>query len=451
MRYFLLCFLIFSNVVIAADYKWMGKPSLGYNYSSASRACETFNGQSGSFGSTFKFTHLGTSANNYTSFACMGDYVRVGLSNVSTGVQGGIAQRQGDSCPPDTVHSPTTGDCIPDPCKSKQGQPQRFQKSSASGDTYGTISSLNGKPIFSPATSACFSGCAVSTADQKCVARVTGAYVCRGTAYYTGQACASGPAAPSPVEATTASDPVPTNLKTDLPCKYVSNPDGSQTCTSITAKESEGLQCGTVNGQQTCLSKDPAKDETKIETTVTTATNPDGSVTTTKTDKQTKTTCPSYLPSCKSTTTTTTSTTTKNAQGELVASDQSCTGPNCSSSGNPDSDGDGFGDCTGDNCGEGEDGKPSNKPTMPKLDGAPSYADSLNSFQQKIKSAPIYAAVGGLSVPSGGSCSFGSAQTSFGAISFDDFCAIAPQILNPLRYLFLAIWAWAAIRLFFTA
>ncbi len=359
--------------------------------------------------------------------------------------------RSGTSCPLDTVYDSTTGACIGNPCSDKNGQSQRFQKSSASSDSYGSVHTINGKTYFSPQTAGCFSGCAVSTADQKCVSRVSGAYVCRGTAYYTGQSCATGSAAPAPVEATTSADPAPANLKTDLPCKYVSNPDGTQSCTSITAKESEGLQCGTVNGQQTCLAKDPVKDETKIDTTVSTVTNPDGSTTTIKTDTQTKTTCPSYAPSCKSTTTTTTSTTTMNADGDLIASDGTCTGTNCSSSGNPDSDGDGFGDCTGDNCGEGEDGKPSNKPTMPKLDGAPSYADSLNSFQQKIKVAPIYAAVGGLSVPSGGACSFGSAQTFFGPISFDDFCAIAPQILNPLRYLFLAIWAWAAIRLFFTA
>jgi len=436
-------FFVFASYVFAEDYGWSRYVAGPFHPTVAESCAYNFNLSAQNNGNYKTGPALKVSD---TDYLCR-------YYNVSNGNLAGnsIHTYWRGSCPSGLTFNPTTGQCEGDPCAPKNGQSQRFQKSSASGDTYGTIGSINGKPIFSPATSACFSGCAVSTADQKCVARVNGAYVCRGTAYYTGVSCTTGQAAPSPVEATTAADPAPANLKTDLPCKYVSNPDGTQSCTSITAKESEGLQCGTVNGQQTCVAKDPSKDETKIDTTVSSVTNPDGSITTTKTDTQTKTSCPSYAPSCTSTSTTTTTTTTKNAEGELIASDETCTGTNCSSSGNPDSDGDGFGDCTGDNCGEGEDGKPSNKPTMPKLDGAPSYADSLNSFQQKIKAAPIYAAVGGLSVPSGGACSFGSAQTFFGAISFDDFCAIAPQILNPLRYLFLAIWAWAAIRLFFTA
>lgn len=456
--FFFVCFFSLSLHSFAADYYW--QPSSGPNsnnrYATSDLACQAMS-QAAYTASGWTLYGLPWEyvSNTFTAPNAICKYRYNSIQGVWTNWQNAayFVRRYGDSCPVDTVLDSTSGNCVPNPCKVKEGQSQRFQKTSATGGNYGNVATVNGKPFFSASTTACFNGCTVSTADQKCTARVNGAYVCRGTAFYTGTACATGEAAPAPVEATTQADPAPITAKTDQPCTYSTAPDGTKTCTSIKASETEGQQCGTVNGVQKCVAKSPSKDESKIDTTVTETSNPDGSTTTTKKDTLTKTTCSDYAPSgCKTTTTTTTSTSTKNSAGELIGSiDSSCEGPSCATDSNPDGDGDGLGDCTGSNCGEDEEGNATNKPTGPALADAPSYAQATQTFMTTIKSAPIYATVSGLSVPSGGSCSFGSAQTFFGAISFDDFCNIAPSILNPLRYLFLAIWAWAAIRLFFTA
>ncbi|MNZ72128.1 hypothetical protein D3C78_904980 [compost metagenome] len=91
---------------------------------------------------------------------------------------------------------------------------------------------------------------------------------------------------------------------------------------------------------------------------------------------------------------------------------------------------------------------------MPELDDdVPGFGDSLQDFKSRIEAAPLLSSLSGLSsaAPTGGACPSGTASTFIGAIRFDSFCEMAPDVLAPLRVLFLCIWAFAAIRLFFTA
>ncbi|MOA42781.1 hypothetical protein D3C78_1648610 [compost metagenome] len=91
---------------------------------------------------------------------------------------------------------------------------------------------------------------------------------------------------------------------------------------------------------------------------------------------------------------------------------------------------------------------------LPKIGGdseVATYAESAQAFYGRVGNSPLASALGTIEVPSGGSCNIGSASLFGGSVSFNHFCEIAPDVLSGLRYLFLAIWAWAAIRLFFTA
>jgi len=144
-------------------------------------------------------------------------------------------------------------------------------------------------------------------------------------------------------------------------------------------------------------------------------------------------------------------TTIKDGTGNTESASGTCSGPHCPDKNtNPDGDGDGFGDCTGTDCGD-EEGAAVAGPATPELEEQDTYAETTQKFINRAKAAPLVSGISGISMPAGGSCNIGAAQTWFGSIDFSSFCELAPQILAGLRYLFLAIWAWAAIRLFFTA
>lgn len=251
--------------------------------------------------------------------------------------------------------------------------------------------------------------------------------------------------------------PPPKQQTKQEPCIYVSTGANSVACVSSQFFTKEGQsQCGTVNGVLTCRNDmpKPVSGGIKISTDVKTETLPDGSTKTTKTDKRTDTKCVGMaLVNCISGVTTSSTVTIKDGNGNVTSTTGSCTGKSCPDKNtNPDGDGDGFGDCVGGDCSTGEgDGTATGGLTTPELDEAPEYADSVQKYIDRLSNAPIAKALKGITVPSGGTCSIGSAQTFFGSIDFSSFCSSAPQLLNGLRYLFLAIWAWAAIRLFFTA
>src|SRR5690606_16678177 len=103
----------------------------------------------------------------------------------------------------------------------------------------------------------CFDGCAASTADQKCITNVSGAYRCKGTAYHTGQSCGSGGAAPLE-EGAVGPDEAPSNYNDTKPCVYASS-NGVATCISESKQGKEGRHCGSVNGVQTCVDSPPSE------------------------------------------------------------------------------------------------------------------------------------------------------------------------------------------------
>jgi hypothetical protein len=388
----------------------------------------------------------GSYLSTYTETCAYGD-------NSGSGLTSGI--KCNTSCP-----SPSTmvnGQCVApppaDPCAASAGSSQPFTKSGTSGDGYGTVSG----GFVTGTQSACYGGCAVNTADQKCTGRVSGSYSCTGTAYQTGQSCStSGTGTEVQDNVAQTPRPDPNVITENTPCVYSGSGD-TQTCTSTDSSEKEGQYCGTVNGVKTCVDSKPTKDGIEISTTVVTTTNPDASTTVVKTDVATKT---NYTGAGESTSTsaTTTTTTTTNGTGVTTSVTGSCTGAGCpDANANPDADGDGFGDCNGTDCGTDEFTSPGGfvgpdtVDAMPVLEQVPTYAETFATFKQRVADAPLVAGLSNITVPSGGSCDIGSANLFGGSISFNHFCTIAPTILSGLTYLFLAIWAWAAIRLFFTA
>lgn len=243
----------------------------------------------------------------------------------------------------------------------------------------------------------------------------------------------------------------PAELKEEKPCTYVYDAEGRKTCSSWAFTGKEGAeQCGTVGGVFSCKNDLPKATGKglSIGTVIDEKPNPDGSKTTTKTDTAKQIVC--LANACTTTTTINKTTSIHGADGSLQSTTGTCTGALCASGGKGDADGDGLGDCKGTDCGE-EEGGSSAPPAMPELEKEDTYGETTSKFITRIKSAPLVAGISAIALPQGGSCSIGSAQTWFGSIDFSVFCQLAPQILASLRYLFIAIWAWAAIRLFFTA
>ena len=364
--------------------------------------------------------------------------------------------RYGSTCPSGTEYDTTTGSCVcpvgkvlsngicvdDNPCLEKNGQSQSFTKSGSSGDGYGTISG----GFVASVQSACFAGCSVSTTDQKCTGRVSGLYTCRGTAYYTGQTCAASGIS-TEIQENTSQQPLPTpqTINDEKPCVY--SQDGTkQVCQSSKSNEKEGQFCGTVNGVKTCIDSKPTKNGITIDTTVETENKPDGSKVVKKTDVATKTECKGAN-DCKSTTTTTTTTTNVNSSGDTTGVTGSCTGDACPDKNtNPDGDGDGFGDCTGDDCGESSGGSFD----TPELEETPTIGETTIDFMSRIASAPIIQTIDSIGLSGSGSCSMTSANTSIGTISAASFCDNS-HWLDPLYFIFLAIHAFAAVRVFLSA
>ncbi|WP_010490954.1 virulence factor TspB C-terminal domain-related protein [Pseudomonas sp. S9] len=294
---------------------------------------------------------------NWQSFGFMGcTFVRQDYGYCSYSHPGGVyqpqANRYGTTCPPDQTYNAETGGCDapePDKCAELANTSFPFSKSGAAGDGYVSLSADRKFGVASQ--SACHSGCVANTADQKCTTRVTGSYFCQGTGYYTGAECGSGGSAE--VEQSPVPDyPEPETILEDKPCIPVYNADGSTTCTSEKSVEKEGQHCGMFNGERLCVDAQPSKNQVDIQTDTKVQTNPDGSKTTTKTDTATATKCNGTA--CPTKTTVTTTTTHTDSAGNKTGTTGTCKGPDCpDQQGNPDADGDGFGDCIGGKCEQG--------------------------------------------------------------------------------------------------
>lgn len=454
---FVVCLLISGLSPASSTLYWKQPAISAQQFSSASAACAAAVAYLASTGSINSTAYpivgpiSGTPSTGYAAYCryngtkANGDPLCstqcAGLSNVTT---------FGQCNSPDTF-DPSTGECNPpepppdeNPCAAKTGTGSPFSKSGSGGDGYYSFSGGYG----APAQSGCFDTCTASTVDQKCTGNLkTNTYKCRGTMYYTGAQCTTSPA-PEVDETTDTSRPEPQTYKDQTPCNYTAGPTGSQVCTSSSTEGKEGQYCGTVNGVKTCIDSKPTQNGIEINTKVETTTNSDGSTTTTKTDTANSTKCTGHN-QCTSSSTTTTTTTTKDGNGNTTSVTGSCTGAQCPDKNtNPDGDGDGFGDCVGDDCSDGGGAGV----TAPELEEVPGYGDSLQAYFDEIQDAPIVAAVTAISLPSGGSCPTYSATIEYvGTVSTATACDLASNLLTPLHYLFLAIWAFVAVRTTMTA
>lgn len=341
----LIALFLSASPVSAEDYYWSAQsgtdPGYGQKIPSAKAACEIFHAAFANSSQILDKTPRDERVNEWSQ--------RCGFMYYSTR---STYLRNGDGCTSPNVYDSTTGGCEPpepDKCAELANTSFPFSKSGAAGDGYVSLSADRKFGVASQ--SACHSGCVANTADQKCTTRVSGSYFCQGTGYYTGAECGSGGS--SEVEESPVPDyPEPETILEDKPCIPVSNADGSTTCTSEKSVEQEGQHCGTYNGERLCTDAQPSKNQVDIQTDTKVQTNPDGSKTTTKTDTATATKCNGTA--CTTTTTVTTTTTHTDSAGNKTGTTGTCKGPDCpDQQGNPDADGDGFGDCIGGECEEG--------------------------------------------------------------------------------------------------
>lgn len=360
--------------------------------------------------------------------------------------------RNGSTCSDGTEYDSTTGECVApedpeDPCADKAGVEEGFSKAGNAPDAFMNISS-NGYGI--PQRQGCKEGCAVEITDLRCKTFIAGPYLCRGLMGFTGQQCATTGTGTEVAE--DVNDSVdPETVKEDKPCVYTADGD-KQVCESKKSEENTGQSCGTVNGVETCVPKAPDKNGIDIRTEVTQNILEDGSTEITKKDTATVTSCKG-IKTCTSTVTTTTTTTTKDANGNTTGTTSNCTGPSCPK-GDSGGEGDGnSGICLSGICAPGEEsGSGGGNVTPPELEDVPEYADTVEGYFNRIKNAPIIASITNLSVPSGGSCpTYSASHEYFGSVNTGVFCDMGPDLLGMLRYVFLAIWAWVAIRTFMTA
>ncbi|MCE4068536.1 MULTISPECIES: virulence factor TspB C-terminal domain-related protein [Pseudomonas] len=129
----------------------------------------------------------------------------------------------------------------------------------------------------------------------------------------------------------TVADPPKVDDKQD--CNYTTDAEGRKVCSSSQFNGDPGnMDCGSVNGKFTCVTKPASSNGIKIDTSIKTTANSDGSATSVKTDVSTKSNCPAGSSSCKVTTTTTTTTTHKGSDGSITgtSSETTCKGDECS-------------------------------------------------------------------------------------------------------------------------
>ena len=100
-------------------------------------------------------------------------------------------------------------------------------------------------------------------------------------------------------------------------------------------------------------------------------------------------------------------------------------------------------------CQEGEDCSAS----FGDLGDVPTFGESLSAFRTRIGSAPIAGALSDLSAPisTGGTCPIASFEVLEQSFTFDAHCDLLEQFGAQIRLIFIALFALAALLLFFKA
>lgn len=465
MRYLRLLFLlIFISPLqlFAAEYSWYARDGNGYwgTGVSPSAACSVIatkrnvNESQTNGGRTFSLVSVSKLTD--TNFQCTIEY------SWSTGsaTYPVDAFRSGDSCPPDTTYNAATGTCEGDPevarCQSLEGQQTQGTTTGNVNDPDATVG-RSGNSYYNKQREFNMGGCKVDVglggSGGKCVFKADGTYACKFPVGYTGEVAESQsdmdelPEEPEPQK--TADSEQDCSAWADA-----GNGTRSKSCTSTsTASEEGGSTCQRGDYNMTCYKPTPTPEsDTNIrEDEITETSNPDGGKTTTTDSTTTNTHC--LDGSCNTSTTNTSTTVITDGSGNVTGESSTCSGSNCT---DPGADGDGEGDGPGEeetfvSPGGGEFGNASD--ALPSIgeDGDKTYGEATQEYMDRIADSPIVSSITSISVPTGGSCSIGSASLFGGSVSFNHFCSMASDVLDGLRYIFLAIWAWAAIRLLFTA
>ncbi len=441
----------YSGLTQAEDYYWRAQNGAGtvFTGSSPSSVCSQVSSSVATPGTTpFSISPVNESSVNCTY------YFRLGWQNSwDEDLSSTVAiYRLGTGCTAPKVYNPQTGECeVPpepeNPCEDKVGQSEPFSKTGSRGDGFYDTINVGGENMGVTPDTACLSGCSAFL-NQSCVFTISAnRYSCSGRAYYTGEQCTAGPTSVDSSPTVREQEPEVTN--NEEPCVYVQDAEGRSHCVSSSVIEQDGQNCGTAgpagSEQVRCFPKEAKKDETKIETEVTETPTADGGTQTVKKDVHTETKCVGSSDNCTTTTTTTTTTTNKDGSGTTTKTEVSCKGAKCGDDGKG---GGGGGSGSGSGNGEGEDDGGGD---LPGNDDVAGFGESFGSFYSRAGNSPLFSAVGGIVMPSGGSCNFASATIPIiGSISFNWVCQNA-NLFDPLYYVMLAVWALAAVRVFLEA
>lgn len=470
-RLLLLLAFLFSSSAFAGDFVFY--TPYGVNFSNANDACSYIVGQlqsagldrtyDGSYSLTSNqyFCHGtrdGASANIGSDF-WTGDSCTPpltpnadgsGCSNNASHDDGELCQDQSGARGPDDpmIWSKKSGKCVLYSESDDSATCKYLAGKGGSGTSYTVAGTWSeGTPTAPPVFTSGGLSCEVATVSTtECVTDVKGNVSCSVIGKLTGNvnnktdvkdakdaACVNGVCPPP--EAQTKNE--------EKPCVYSGGAD-SQSCTSETSTDKDGTQqCGTVNGSLTCVYSKPSSTGTKIDTTVTTQTQPDGSKTITKTDNATKTTC-SDVNKCTTSTSTTVTTTHQNPAGQTTGSGSTCTGA-CNSDGTGITPG--KGDGTGDGSGDGD----CTENCTPGLDGEDSIQKSTQAFYDRVSGSAVAKAVDNIKVSSGGTCYAPTIPLFETSIVLDWHCQIAAQAAPIITIVLKAAWALLAVVVFLSA
>ena len=490
MRYLLfLLFGLLANLASAADYYWypVERPSTG-QFADPTSACKAYVATLSNFTEPSKVNFQ--SASSYICTATM--------KGGGSGFQVTYVARAGTSCPAGYIYTASTGLCTAPfadagkVCEARSGNntfdkvyntkgecvllpdadlPAQCQYMAGKGARKMRVFIAfndDGSPSTTPVNTAV--GCeanVINTAGcempvAKAVDGISiqhGGKNCWVDVAFTGKPFAEGNTTPFPVadpaagrsgvcaDPTTCIVPEAPVVSDSKPCNYMSNGQVVGCETTQFQGNPGQMNCGTVNnGPYTCTTRPPTSTGSSVKTDIKTTPNADGGSTVTKNDTHTEVKC-SAPGSCTTTVTKTTSVTIKDGNGNTTGSTTTCTGAKCASSTNPDANGDGLGDCL-KNCEEEEEGGTFEGPDIGE---AKTVAETTQAFMNAVKGSPLMSAIRNISVPSGGTCHFGSVQTYIADINFEFMCDIWSEIAPMLAIAMLAAWALLAVRILMTA
>lgn len=439
-----------SASAFSADYTWtISLGSTSFTNTSPAAVCLDYSKSLET--ETFSYTVGSVTRVSDAQFSCVPLRKRISTGTEQAGSPQPI-YRNGTSC--DGTYNAQTGECEkppepePDLCAASAGSETPFSKSGKAGDGWYT-QGANG--IGATPDQACRLGCLTTLAKVKCTDTVDGSYQCGGWQYGAGVKCPNGTGGFDTEEGSQTPEPEPQTIVDKKPCVYETLANGTQQCKSESSVEQEGENCGSFNGEYKCLPKAPSKNGVEIATSVKTDPTADGGSKSTKTDVTSKTICKDGK--CTTSTTTRTTITTKDANGNTTSVTGNCTGKDCKDQNeSPDGTGNG-GLCIGSDCSDNPfEGSGEGAGTGPDLEDVDGYGDTVSQYFGRITNSPIIASVSAISIPSGGSCpTFTETIPYVGTLSTSTVCQLASSILTPLRLIFLAIWGWAAIRVFMSA